>query len=281
MRSGSTKQSQSRFAGAVLDKSESQKERFTMANFYTSLYSCRRVVSAWTVFAVIFATVGLVIAHAQGPTPATPPYALFQYSNLSGSANTLTATRVPVVTAPGKTIYLDLTLQFDVNSDGNLTLSSGYPQVFLSPALVESPFVPGRYVGPSTYLSGKAILDVIGPRAVAGGTMWLTSIATGGHQYTYPISATWYVGPIESSPYAARLKKAGIISTAWPWSYGVTGLSVCSDPCWERWGYNANILIGVTQIGNTLTIASFTYRGQDTSTPVDQITYKLQIDPTP
>ena len=67
---------------------------------------------------------------------------------------------------------------------------------------------------------------------------------------TYPSSATWYVGPIANSPLAARLKAAGITSTAW--SYGVTG----GEACYNNWPDNT--LIGLSQTGNKLTIVSFT-----------------------
>lgn len=39
-----------------------------------------------------------------------------------------------------------------------------------------------------------------------------------------------------------------------------------------------NGIIGVSQVGSTLTIASFTDSSGDQRTPVDQITYTLQKD---
>jgi hypothetical protein len=71
------------------------------------------------------------------------------------------------------------------------------------------------------------------------------------------------VGPIANNPYAAQIKAAGITSTAW--SYGI------STSNYGRWGVAT--LIGVSQIGNTLTIVSF--YSVTNGVPYDQITYTL------
>jgi hypothetical protein len=167
-------------------------------------------------------------------------------------------------------------MQFNVDANGNLTLSQGYPQVIQAPALLTSGFRAGTYVGPSTLLSGKATVNVSGPGVTDGGaTVWSIGAAPGADACTYPISATWYVGPIENSPFAARIKSAGITSTAW--SYGIGAGNACGS---NITGVNsnawyANTLIGVSQVGNTLTIASFTNAGTDKTVPLDQITYRL------
>ena len=77
---------------------------------------------------------------------------------------------------------------------------------------------------------------------------------------------------------APRLKKAGITSAGW--SYGVGGYSCGTNS--PNWNYNINSLtwysgslIGVSQSGNAVTIASFTYNGSDYSSPQGQITYRL------
>src|SRR5580692_8553620 len=80
----------------------------------------------------------------------TPPYALFQYSTLTGTGNTITATQVPLVIATGVTVYVNLTLQFAVDSSGNVTIVSGYPQEIPAPTVVISDFKAGTYAGPST-----------------------------------------------------------------------------------------------------------------------------------
>jgi len=222
---------------------------------------------------MVFTSAWVVVAPAQTPQP---PYALFQYSTLTGSGNTITAAQVPVVIAPGVTVYVNATLQFNVDSNGNLTLSSGFPQVVTAPALLTSGFRAGTYVGPSTLLGGKATVTVSGPGVTDGGaTVWSIAAAPGADACTYPISATWYVGPIVNSPFADRIKSAGITSTAW--SYGIGSGNACGQ---NITGVNpnawySNTLVGVSQVGNTVTIASFTNAGTDKSVPIDQITYRL------
>jgi hypothetical protein len=233
---------------------------------------------AWTVaFFVVFAT-GVLVIRAQAPTP---PYALFQYASLTASGNTITATQVPVVTAPGVTVYENLTLQFSVDGNGNLTLSPGYPQAIPAPTILTSGIKAGTYVGPPTILSGNMLVAVTGPGVTDGGaTQWTLSTTGAADPCTYPTSATWYVGPISSSPYAARLQAAGITSTAW--SYGIAN-SNAYDTCQSKipgiqyaYWVSGN-LIGVSQVGNTLTIASFTSEGNaDKNVPLDQITYTLK-----
>src|SRR5712692_8849803 len=189
-----------------------------MAVFYRNLYAWRRATRLAT-FVMVFTSAWAVVARAQNPQP---PYALFQYSTLTGSGNTITATRIPVVTTPGTTIYMNMTLQFDVDANGNLTISSGYPQFVPAPTLQVSSFMAGRYVGPSTVYSGGLTITVSGPGIADGGaTEWSLAATAGATGCTYPASATWYVGPIATSPLAARLKSAGITSTTW--SYGVGG----------------------------------------------------------
>jgi hypothetical protein len=158
----------------------------------------------------------VVAARAQ-----TPPYSLFEYSTLTGSGDKVTATWVPVVTSKG-TVFKDIALLFEVDSSGNLTLAPGYPQVVPSPAPVVSSFKAGKYAGPASVYHGDFVIVVAGPGVSAGGaTEWTLTAPTGVDIYTYPGSGTWYVGPLATHPLAARLKAAGITSTAW--SYGVAG----------------------------------------------------------
>ncbi len=199
----------------------------------------------------------------------TTPYALFQYSTMTGSGNTITIGRVPVVNSSGATNYYDVTIEFTVSSTGTLALASGYPKITASPNLITAGFKAGKYVGPSTVLSGNAIINVSGPGVASGGaTEWSLAAASGANAYTYPCSATWYVGTLTSNPLYSRLKAAGITSTAW--SYGVIGAAGCAL---ESYNWAPDGLIGLSQNGNTITIVSFSYDGTDYSTPRDQITY--------
>ncbi len=118
-------------------------------------------------------------------------------------------------------------------------------------------------------LSGAALITVSGPGVAPGGaTEWSLAATTGANGCTYPSSATWYVGPLSSSPLASRLAAAKITSTAL--SYGVIG----GEECFYTWPNNA--LIGLSQTGNKITIVSFTLNGVDYNVPVDQISYTLQ-----
>ena len=206
------------------------------------------------------------VARAQTPQP---PYALFEYSTLTGSGNTINATLVPVVTSSGQTIYVNLDLQFNVDSAGNLTITPGYPKFTPAPLIQTDSFVAGKYAGPSTIYGGNMLINVSGPGVTSGGaTVWSLTAATGANGCTYPTTAMWYVGPLSSSPLAGRLNNAKITSTAW--SYGVS-----TSPCNNNGAWYTNSLIGISQVGNTITIVSFTRGGVDSNIPFDQVTYTL------
>jgi hypothetical protein len=219
-----------------------------------------------------------LVTHAQvedsaEPLATTPttPHAELQYSTLTGSGNTLTATMLPIITA-GAVVYKDVTLQFNIDASGNITVASGYPKTIGSPPIQASSFEAGTYVGPSTVLSGEALISVSSPGVTAGGaTEWTLATTSGASGCTYPASATWYVGPLASNPLAARLKAKSITSTAY--SYGIIGSTSCvPNGYWDSGG-----IVGVSQTGNKLAIVSFsagTY--EDYSTPRDQITYTLK-----
>jgi len=141
-----------------------------------------------------------------------------------------------------------------------------------TPNLVTS-FQTGKYVSPSTILGGKGAINVAGPAASAGGIEWSLSAATGADSCTYPNSGNWFVGPLANSPWADRLNKAGITSTAF--SYGVGGAPNCSITSVSSGTWQSDILIGVSQVGNTLTVVTFTYGGSDSNAPLDEITYTV------
>ena len=235
----------------------------------------RRSISGFRLAGIVLFTAGVgTLAHAQtGAAPAPGPK--FQYSSLTGTGNAITISRVPVVNSSGQNVYQDISLQFDSDSDGNLTLSAGFPVATPSPNLLVSTFQSGKYAGPRSAANGKASITVNGPGVVNGGsTAWSIASTSDADPCTYPVSATWYVGPIENNPMAARLKKVNITSTAW--NFGVSGGGIafsCGGSQNINWGNGA--IIGVSQTGNTITIASFTNNGFDSASPVDQITYTL------
>jgi hypothetical protein len=228
--------------------------------------------------AMILTAACAVVVHAQSGTPApasTIPATQLQYATVTGSGNSIIASRVPVLNSKGQVIYQDITIQFDVDQDGNVTLTSGYPTMALSPNVQTAAFQPGKYIGPSSILKGNSVVTVSGPGvSPSGATQWSLTTPPGSDSCTRPTSATWYTGgSTEGSPFAARLKYAGITSTAW--SYGIIGTA--STGCSSSSHWDAGVLIGASQIGNTLTLVSFSNCGgcSDSSTPVDQITYTL------
>ena len=203
------------------------------------------------------------------PATTTAPYALFQFATLTGTGNTITGVIVPVVTSTGALVYQNVTLQFNVSATGVLSLAS--IQAVPTPISPISSFEAGRYVGPSTIDSGENIVNVNGPGVTSGGvTEWSLAAASGASNCTYPGTATWYVGPLADSPLAARVKAAGINTTSTSMSFGVASRGSCLYSYW----WDTGTLIGVSQVGNSLTIVSFTWDGsQDYSTPQDTITY--------
>jgi hypothetical protein len=217
---------------------------------------------------VRFATALAAVVAATAVHAQTPPYAEFQYSTLSGSGNTITATRLPVVTTTGIK-YMNVVLQFDVAADGTLTLTPGYPQILPSPAQIISNFLAGNYVGPG----GTAYpMTVFGPGVTSGGaTEWsLASTAS----CSIPATAVWYVfgGPMTKNPLYQRLKSAGISAQTYAayGAWGTTGDQTCNPGATWQTG----TLIALSQTGGGgLAILSFTRNEVDQSQPVDQITY--------
>ena len=192
-------------------------------------------------------------------------YAEFQYATLTGTTNTINATMVPVVIGT-TTTYKNITIPVTVSATGVITL--GVPTVVASPVVQAANFKAGTYLAPSNMFSGAGLIVVTGPGVTAGGaTEWSSAVAAGANSCTYPVAATWYVGAptAANNPLAARLKKAGITSTAY--SYGILGGSGagCPDNHWDP-----GTLIGASQTGNGLTLVSFSYAGTNTDYNVPQ-----------
>ena len=202
-------------------------------------------------------------------------YAEFQYATVTGTNNALNITMLPVVTPTG-VVYKNVTLQVTSDSKGNLTFSA--PTAVNAQQILASNFKAGKYDGPSSVNDGKNVVTVTGPGVVTGGsTVWSLSASSAPGVCAYPVSATWYVGPLSNNALAARLKAAGITSTAYSWGVaGNPGLNN-STSCNPGLNWSNGSIIGVNQTGNTLTITSFTSDGSfDKSYPVDQISYTLQ-----
>lgn len=228
-------------------------------------------------FAAGLAAIAGLLAFPLSAQDIPVPQPRFQYAAITGSNNTITLTRVPVLLVGGTYAYQDLTLEFSIDTDGNWSLAKS--TIVASPELVVSGFKPGNYRPPKAYTDfGEGYISVSGPGVLSStATAWTVSAVIDKDlknsiwdKTPYPESATFYVSPLATHPLTARLKKAGITSTAW--SYGVGGGANGRSP--SAWGYGS--ILGFSQVGNTITIASFTkYGTSDQSEPVDQITYTL------
>jgi hypothetical protein len=202
--------------------------------------------------------------------------ALFQNSTLTSTTDTINVTQLPVVTSTG-TQYVNVTILFNVASDGTLTIAPGYPQIVPATIPLALHFEAGNYFGGGAQ-SGYEI-TVGGPGlAQAANTEWSLSATSGGNGNTFPSNAIWYVvGNIKSNPLYTRIAKAGINTNGWD-AFGVVGSNNCYGGfCDAHW--STNTLIGLAQIGGQLSISSFTTTTgslqTDSSTPVDNITYCL------
>jgi hypothetical protein len=237
----------------------------------------RKITLPWIaitgiVFAILIGAEFMI--HAQS---GQPPYILFQNAALTGSGNTINATRIPVVTASGTTVYEDMALQFTTDANGNLSLAAGFPQIAPSAALLTSNFKAGTYAASSTIFNGKNIVVVSGPGVTAGGaTQWSLTAGPGADPCTTPVAATWYEGPIANNPYATQINSFKITSTAMSYGIGGGGANTCpSSTPGIKYQYWANgSLLGFSQNGNSLTIVTFD--SSNNNVPLDTIVLTLQ-----
>jgi hypothetical protein len=226
----------------------------------------RRSTALPVAFALILAACALApFANAQKRSSSSPSsstdYAEFQNATLSGTSDTINVVNVPIVTSSGTT-YDNVTITFTVSSTGTLKVSS--TTVVAAPEVQIDGFAAGTYQAPAM---GETII-VSGPGIESGGeTEW--SFATTTILCQNQESATWYVGPIASSPYYSRITAAGVPLTGY--SYGVGG---GSSGCGA---WNPNSLLGFSQTGSQLTITDFSnLSGQDQSEPYATISYTPQ-----
>jgi hypothetical protein len=221
----------------------------------------RRGTVRLALFALPLSAVLALSAQAQ----TTTPRAQFENSVISSTTNTVTAGRVPVINAEGVVTYDDITFVVDVDDNGVVTFGPT-SSVVSSSVLNVDHFEAGTYTGPGG--SPTIAVSALGV-APGGATEW--SLAQSGTACSFPYSATWYVGPISGNPLYARLKKAGITSSAY--SYGILGTAAdCGNGYWD-----GGAILGFSQTGKSLTIVSFSVSGiDDQSTPGAQITFTLK-----
>jgi|SRR5271163_1756768 len=231
----------------------------------------RRNAARLASLALSLSAVLTLSAQAQTTPPPITPYSHFQYSTTTSSNEEIDAVRVPAVDSTGVTHYWDVSLLFDVDAEGALTLASGYPMIAPSKSFNSAHFKAGKYIAPSDLFDGNGVITVAGPTVLAGGgSEWTITLPSGSYADTYPNSAVWYVeSSIANNPLATRIENAKITSTVW--SYGV------GNTLNDHWCPNS--LLGFSQVGNSITIADFTTTNggcADASTPQDQVTFTLE-----
>jgi hypothetical protein len=204
----------------------------------------------------------------------TPSVAL-QYASVVSAGSTITISRAPVTTSTGVIVYKDITLQLAVGANGQITVASGYPKYAASPNMVVAGFKTGTYVSSAAVDSGKMGFVLSGPGIGTNVSVWSIATTSAFDSCSVPPTATFYVGPLTSNPLYTRLKKAGITSTNM--SYGLLGTQLCVPAGINSSNWRTNSIIGLSQIGNTITISSFTLYGDtDQSTPLDEFTFTLK-----
>jgi hypothetical protein len=175
--------------------------------------------------------------------------------------------RLPIKLPTGTIIYKDVTIQLQSDSTGLISAVSPIVQA-PSPPVLSANFKAGIYVAPNDPRYGFALT---GPGSVSGNvaTKWEVN-ATPTKLFAYGdcgVPAVFYVGPLGDNPfYAARLKPGGITNTEY--SYGIVGSpAACNAP------YATNAIVGFSQSGGELSVASFTDASGDHNVPVVTHTY--------
>ena len=177
------------------------------------------------------------------------PRAFLQLGAPSGVENRMSITRVPVSDKNGTIKYYDVSLVFNVDSAGRLTLNTGATKVTASPNVAVGAFKPGIYQG------GRFVCDeyTVGAPGIVGGGRVAGSIADKNCGLGYlSFSASWVTGPIAGHPNEAALRAAGITYQGYSW--GIVG-DVGDD--WPEIGWDPGDLIGVVQSGQQLVIHNF------------------------
>jgi hypothetical protein len=205
---------------------------------------------------IVTVLVGVISIYSPS-TLAVDPKIFLESSVIKGAGGIVKIRRVPVQDSAGAIKYLDISLSFDVNDAGEISLSPGSPQITPSPKLKVGEFKQGVYTGS---LEG-VLYDVgspgIGPGGRAAGSINSRPRLLGSSTCrTDRLSVSWVTGPIQGHPNEAALTAAGITSTTLSWGAVSVMDDNCSDvndyPGWE----NGNI-IGAIQTGNQLSIHNF------------------------
>ncbi|WP_411728103.1 hypothetical protein [Methyloglobulus sp.] len=175
-----------------------------------------------------------------------------QQATINGAADAVTLTRVPVMKADGIIIYKDISMFFNVDSAGNVTLPSALVQITPSPTINVGAFKPGTYNGYDLAPQCGGHTFKVGSPGVGSGGQISGSIQRINGSNCDTFNASWTSGPITGHPHQAKLNAAGITSTAYNWGVMGTagGQTVVS-------GWKAGDIIGAVQTGNQLSLVNF------------------------
>jgi hypothetical protein len=202
------------------------------------------------------ATVAILVSGYAQATLAGDPALFMQSATIKGAANALTLRRVPAQDADGKITYKDISMRFDVDAFGNVTLNTDSVKITPSPTLKVGEFKQGTY-------NGYHACDILSPpRCDATFKVGSPGVGSGGRisgsiqrisgRDDDEFSASWTSGPIAGHPHEAKLNEAGITSTAYNW--GVMGTAGSHT---QNSGWKAGDIIGAVQAGGNLTLVNF------------------------
>jgi hypothetical protein len=185
---------------------------------------------------------------------AVDPRIFLESSVIKGAGGIVKIRRVPIQDSTGAIKYRDISLSFDVNNAGEISLSPGSPQITPSPRLKVGEFKQGVYVGSLAGILYDVGSPGVGPGGRAAGSINSRPRPPGGCRGDR-LSVSWVTGPIQGHPNEAALTAAGITSTALSWETAAVMDDNCSDVDYPGWE-NGNI-IGAIQTGDQLSVHNF------------------------
>jgi hypothetical protein len=180
-----------------------------------------------------------------------------QDAAISAGVNVVTMNRVPVIDATGTPNYFDVTIKLTATLLGGGPTVSGVKATATSrpsPHLVTNGFVPGTHNDENGNL-----YTVAGPSIGPGGaTAWTLTLVTDKAGCAM-IGGFWYTDQGPNNPEYGRVTAANITPPLYSFGLLQNSNGDCLAP------FSANALIGLIEVGDTLTLESFTFGGDKSS----------------
>ncbi|WP_333824447.1 hypothetical protein [Pinisolibacter sp.] len=192
-------------------------------------------------------------------TPAAATDFRLDNAVVVGSGDEIAITRLPLVTAGGAIVYVDVTLALTAGSGTTLSLVPGSLKTTRSVTLDAGALTPGRYRvhGASPVL----VMRLIGPTLGAGNRpMWSLIGESVGQQMNF------YAGNFAGHPLQARLQKAGIT-----WAGQAFG-STSRNTSFDGWYFDERQLVAIQPLGRGVALTSWSYKGVDSKAPLRTVT---------